>query len=180
MITIAKITAGQEFTEFCRHDAGRLYGFLVSAGARPHEVEDALQETLVAMWLRRDKIENLRAYAYTTARNALARVRTSQIEEPVDWIDAQFSMVDPQRAEAHEQVLALIGTLPRLQQQVMALTYDGYAPTEIAELLGSDANTVRVTLHKARRKLQVQIPGRPDGLSGDEPTEPSSPPRSGP
>jgi RNA polymerase sigma-70 factor (ECF subfamily) len=178
MITIAKITAGQEFTEFCRHDAGRLYGFLVSAGAHPHEVEDALQETLVAMWLRRDKIENLRAYAYTTARNALARVRTSQIEEPVDWIDAP--MVDPQRAEAHEQVLALIGTLPRLQQQVMALTYDGYAPTEIAELLWSDANTVRVTLYKARRKLQGQIPGHPDGLSGDEPTEPSSPPRSGP
>ncbi|WP_203789367.1 RNA polymerase sigma factor [Paractinoplanes rishiriensis] len=52
--------------------------------------------------------------------------------------------------DSEDLVLALVGRLPREQRAVMAFTYDGWSPAEIAELLEKDPQTVRSTLRQAR------------------------------
>ena len=51
-------------------------------------------------------------------------------------------------------IQALIDRLPLRQRQIMALTYDGATPSEIAEIFGSTPEAVRSRLHKARITLR--------------------------
>lgn len=50
--------------------------------------------------------------------------------------------------------LRLLGDLPEQQRTIIAWTYDGYRPTEIAGLLGMNPATVRSLLRDARTKLK--------------------------
>jgi hypothetical protein len=64
-------------------------------------------------------------------------------------------------------VLKAIKRLPPAQRRVMAWYFDGYAPAEIAGILGEDAPTVRSNLRHARRRLAealaVPDPAPPGG-----------------
>jgi RNA polymerase sigma-70 factor (ECF subfamily) len=57
------------------------------------------------------------------------------------------------------RVLQVLRLLPYRQRQVMAWTYDGYTPAEIATFLNLDAGAVRASLHKARETLKRQLIG---------------------
>jgi DNA-directed RNA polymerase specialized sigma24 family protein len=54
-------------------------------------------------------------------------------------------------------VVGELARLPRRQQEVLALTIDGYASVEIASTLGIEANAVRVHLHLARVKIRAWL-----------------------
>jgi RNA polymerase sigma factor (sigma-70 family) len=55
----------------------------------------------------------------------------------------------------HDEVLELVMDLPARQRAAVFLAYyEMYTPTEIAELMGCRAGTVRRYLHLARRKLR--------------------------
>jgi DNA-directed RNA polymerase specialized sigma24 family protein len=53
------------------------------------------------------------------------------------------------------------------QRQVMAWTYDGYQPNEIAVVLGKPVTTVRSLLRHARASLRQAYDPRP-GKNGQE------------
>ena len=54
-----------------------------------------------------------------------------------------------------ERALALIGALPRAQAEVVLLRYVvGFDVAETARILGQRPGTVRVTAHRALRKLE--------------------------
>jgi RNA polymerase sigma-70 factor (ECF subfamily) len=48
----------------------------------------------------------------------------------------------------------MIEQLPPRQRQVLAWTYDGATPTEIAEALQISPDAVRANLHKARAAMR--------------------------
>ena len=54
-------------------------------------------------------------------------------------------------------VLEAIKRLPPAQRRVMAWSFDGYSPAEIAAILGEDALTVRSNLRHARRQLAESL-----------------------
>jgi len=56
--------------------------------------------------------------------------------------------------------MGLLTSLPTEQREIMAWTIDGYQPSEIAELTGRTAATVRSHLRHARRKLARAIAQR--------------------
>ena len=62
----------------------------------------------------------------------------------------EAALLSPEQA----RILELLRLLPHRQRQVMAWTYDGYTPTEIATFLNLDSGTVRASLHKARETLK--------------------------
>lgn len=159
------MTATTELTDFCHWEADPLHRFLISIGARPDEAEDVLQNILVALWARQDTIEHLRGYAYTMAPRVLQRLRATQIEEPLPHDAFEALGQFPEDATAtKDEIITLFKRLPGLQRHVIALTYDGFTPTEIADLLDKDPGTIRVTLHQARRKLRAwtDCPSLPD------------------
>jgi RNA polymerase sigma-70 factor (ECF subfamily) len=55
------------------------------------------------------------------------------------------------------QVIEQLGLLPPRQRQVMAWTFDGYTPAEIAEELGLSSATVRGSMRKARNTLARHV-----------------------
>jgi RNA polymerase sigma-70 factor (ECF subfamily) len=67
---------------------------------------------------------------------------------------ALLSADESAEIENRHTFLAMVRGLPLRQHQVMAWTYDGYLPTEIAALLGKDPATVRSTLRDAWAALK--------------------------
>ena len=60
--------------------------------------------------------------------------------------------------EQMEELLALIGTLPDLQQAILRMKHvEGFEVEEIARLTGSNPVAVRTNLSRARKKVREQF-----------------------
>lgn len=75
-----------------------------------------------------------------------------------------LSVGESAEIEARHTFIALVRSLPARQAQVMAWTYDGYQPTEIAALLGLEPATVRSALRAARATLRSKYPREEEAL----------------
>jgi DNA-directed RNA polymerase specialized sigma24 family protein len=66
--------------------------------------------------------------------------------------------MDPQEELVRLRVIELRHRLANQTETILELSKAGFGPTRIAELLGTTANTVNVTLQKAKksRKLKRQ------------------------
>ena len=126
--------------------------------------DDLVQETYARLWRVSDpqRLDHVRAFLFTTARNvAIDQVRRAR-RSPVDPIDeaTEISLLEPapgtaealdlvQRHEAMLAALHQVETLPERCREVMLLRYvDGFSASEIAAHLGLAAATVRVHLMK--------------------------------
>lgn len=83
----------------------------------------------------------------------------ASLEEPIADTETAGSPLlatdtDLDSFEQRHHVLPLLEQLPSRQRQVMAWTYDGCTPTEIAEELKMNPEAVRSSLKKARATLK--------------------------
>lgn len=152
-----------EFSDFYRSQAARLIVFLMAMGADEQCANDVAQESMVAMWRGWSGIRTPHAYVRVVATRGLIRriSKASYNEQSLDdreSDDPDRALADPLdfiiRNAEHQSVLARIRKLPPRQRQVIAWTYDGYKPIEIAEILKISSETVRASLLKARKALQ--------------------------
>ncbi len=127
----------------------------VDPGAPAHLAAELAQEAMIAVYQRWDTIKSPRAYAWTVAYRAFIRYTLEVAEEPVAAVpEPTVVLPHPDVAELwlqKQQVIDVLRTLPPRQRQVLALTLDGWAPAEIADLLGIPSTAVRSNLLKARR-----------------------------
>ena len=128
----------------------------------PEETRDALQEVFVKLWKMRTQLNEYRsieALAMRITRNhCLDRLKAIQ---PIglDHMPIQTATANPQTvlegSDAIQQVKFILKTLPELQRRVVELRdFEGYEYEEIAEILETNVNAVRVTLSRARKKLR--------------------------
>lgn len=130
------------------------------------EVEDVVQEVLIAVHSRRHQWDTQRAllpwlnaiarYKIIDASRRLgrdARVRIDLTEE--EWAGIFSSEAfDPERNPA--DVEKLISALPRGEQAaVRAIGLQGASTKDAAERLGSSEGAVRVAFHRSLKKLMV-------------------------
>jgi RNA polymerase sigma factor (sigma-70 family) len=111
-------------------------------------------------------IEHPRAWTKRVASRKYAR-RVTQVEKPIEPTGLSPllpSGIDASEWEERHEILGLLAQLPPRQRQVMAWTYDGYSPSEIATELNITADAVRTNLMRARRALAAHL-----GLSGGGP-----------
>ncbi|WP_370381003.1 sigma-70 family RNA polymerase sigma factor [Catenulispora sp. GAS73] len=154
-----------KFEVFFRAEMPRVIHYLMLTGACFEEASDAAQTAFAAMWPRWDQIKAPKAYVRVAARNAYLRTTVGEYSatRPVpipEWFDQEEQLPQLCAAEFSEQesaVVALIAALPTMQRLVMAWTFDGFSPAEIADVLGVDTGTVRQNLFKARKKLKQQL-----------------------
>lgn len=148
------------FAAFYQAHASGLVRFLVWMGARLPDAADLAQDTMIEAFDRWQTIEHPRAWIRRVASRKYVR-RLASAEEPVDRVDGRPLLpagCDLADWEQHREIRRLLALLPPRQRQVMAWTYDGYKPREIAAELGINAEAVRSNLRLARQKLAQQFP----------------------
>jgi RNA polymerase sigma-70 factor (ECF subfamily) len=147
------------FTAFYRAETPGLARFLVWMGARLPDAADLAQETMIDVFNKWQTIEHPRAWTRRVASRKYLR-RLAGTEDLVNTVDG--SPLLPTRHdltdwEQHREIRRLLALLPPRQRQVMAWTYDGYEPHQIAAELGISAEAVRSSLKLARHKLAEQL-----------------------
>ena len=133
---------------------------------RPDEVEDLVQETLLAVhnqrhtyrpdmpvtaWVhaiaRYKLIDWLRAHAVKEARN-----------DPLDEADELFAASDSEAAEARRDLGQLLHTLPDKQRlPIEYVKLEGLSVVETARLTGLSESAVKVGVHRGLKALAARI-----------------------
>ncbi|MET9847877.1 RNA polymerase sigma factor [Streptomyces ossamyceticus] len=151
-----------EFSAFYRADFPRLVGFLILVGAGREDAVDAAQETMRTLHQKWGEVRHPKAWARTTARRVLIRalgsLREEILGEPPE--PAAALLVGDQamwESVERDEVLAILRELPPCQRQALALTFDGFSPAEIAQILDVPATQVRGNLARARHTAVIVL-----------------------
>ena len=169
---ILAVASRRDRTAFARlhaHFAPRLAGFL--GRGRTAEVEELVQETLLAVWRKAELYDPTQASAstwiFTIARNlridAARRagratfVDVADHDEIDDAPDGEALLI---AGERETQVRAALAALPPEQADVVRMTYFTEKPqVEIARDLGIPLGTVKSRLRLAANRLRALLEG---------------------
>lgn len=134
--------------------------------ALPDEVEDLVQETLLALHLQRgtcDASLPVSAWVHAIARHKLVdlwrrRSRREALHEPLDELDENAHPLAPQEQPARRDLAALIESLPVAQQQAIVLTkIEGLSMVEASARTGVSVAALKVQVHRGLKRLAEQV-----------------------
>lgn len=126
--------------------------------------EDVVQETMLKLWLMRDRLDQYRsiqAIALIITRHlcyniAKAKRNTDVALEEADHISTGQT---PEELlllrEENERLLSLIASLPDTQKAILQMKHlEGLEVHEIARITGSTPESIRMNLSRARKKIK--------------------------
>ncbi len=148
--------------------AARLRGYF---GRRlsglPDEVEDLVQETLIALHLQRatwDCALPVSAWVHAIARHKLVdlwrrRGRREALNEPIDDVDgARLPSFEEQ--STRRDLLVLLEALPAAQRRAIALTkLEGLSLAEASARSGVSVAALKVQVHRGLKRLTMLARG---------------------
>jgi len=133
----------------------------------PDEVEDLVQETLLAIHGHRHTYrpqQPLTAWVHTIARYKLvdllrAHSRREALNDPLEEEALEvFAATDAQALEARRDVEVLLNALPQRQRAaVRMLKVDGASVAETAAALGMSESAVKVSVHRSLKALAARF-----------------------
>lgn len=133
----------------------------------PDEAEDVIQDVLLKLWFLRERLDRYRSIdslaMVITKHLCINRRRDRHIElvgleEGMGILMEDTPEREMMRDEQMEELLALIGKLPDLQQAILRMKHiEGFEVEEIARLTGSNPVAVRTNLSRARKKIREQF-----------------------
>lgn len=133
---------------------------------RPDEVEDLVQETLLAVHNQRHTYRPempVTAWAHAIARYKLIDwMRSHAVKEgrndPLDEADELFASSDSEAAEARRDLGQLLLTLPDKQRlPIEYMKLEGLSVVETARLTGLSESAVKVGVHRGLKALAAKI-----------------------
>ena len=139
----------------------------------PDEVEDLVQETLLALHLQRgtcDPAVPVSAWVHAIARHKLVdlfrrRGRREALHEPLDDLDEAAHPVAAgadEAAPARRDLVVLLGQLSAAQQQAIALTkIEGLSLIEASARTGVSVTALKVQVHRGLKKLAQLVREEP-------------------
>ena len=135
-------------------------------GSGPEEVEDIVQETLLAVHLKRhtwDERQPLLPWVRAIAHNKLVdnlRRRGRQLEVPIDDFAPVLALdAEPAASAALDAGRMLASLSTRQRAIVRAISIEGASAAEVGRRLGMTEGAVRVALHRALRALASAFRG---------------------
>ncbi|WP_455410064.1 sigma-70 family RNA polymerase sigma factor [Streptomyces hiroshimensis] len=162
-----RLVVDEEFSSFYRSTVRKLIGFLMNHGADLPLAADIVQDVMIKAYERWADIDDPSAWAHKVASRALIRKVADIREDPVERIPEPTSLLPCPDAvaewEVRHDMLRLLRNLPPRQRQVLAWTFAGRTPSEIAEQLGLTPEAVRASLKKARRAAAGYAKGQREG-----------------
>ena len=136
----------------------------------PDEVEDLVQEVLLALHLHRgsyDPAVPVSAWVLAVARHKLVdlwrrRGRRDNLHDPLDDVDPSMLVADPADGEAERDLGKLLEQLPAAQRDAIVLTkVEGLSIAEASLRIGASESAIKVQVHRGLKRL-AQLVKRSD------------------
>ncbi len=134
-------------------------------GGDPDQVDDAVQDTFLAVWRQARRgvvVEEVGAWLWTIAvRRLIDQFRRRRPPEPVGDLGPLAGVVRdeiPLALGDTDLGRAFTRLEPELQAVLVATALDGLDTRETATLLGIPRGTVKSRLHRARRRMKELLP----------------------
>ncbi|MCC8095281.1 MAG: RNA polymerase sigma factor [Tannerellaceae bacterium] len=131
------------------------------------DAEDVVQETFLKLWKIRDQLDQYRSVealavmvTKNTALNTLKARKPKALELEMTFLEAGTGGPAGrlEQKDAVDCIRQLIDRLPSLQQITIRMKdIEGYELSEIAEITGTQVETVRVNLSRARKRVREQF-----------------------
>ncbi|PPD15806.1 MAG: RNA polymerase subunit sigma [Methylobacterium sp.] len=158
-------------TPHLRNDVRRV---LMRAGRGTADLEDIVQETLLAIHLKRATWD--RTLPFTPWLNAVSRYKTidalrrSGLRKEVELDGLEDALPAPEghgddALDSRRLLDALDARQREIVEQIMLM---GRSASEVGRALGMSEGAVRVALHRALRKLAASFRAGPDGTGTHE------------
>jgi RNA polymerase sigma-70 factor (ECF subfamily) len=169
MDAVSRLQDREAFAAIHRHFAPKLAGWMARAGMSAAQIDDIVQDCMVAIWRKANLYDPAQAsvstWIFTIARNLRvdhARRRANRDMLPLgDW-DEMDDRPDAEgfllASESETQVREALETLPSEQKQVLMEAYFSDKPQSvIAQDLGLPLGTVKSRLRLALGKLRARL-----------------------
>ena len=135
------------------------------------EAEDVVQETMIKVWIRRDRweeFESIEAFCLTICRNiSLDKMRKmenqnqSLEESEHDAPDQSYSSNPEEQAMQQDKLMLirrLINALPEKQRSAMQLRdFEGKSYKEIAQIMDISEEQVKINIFRARQTIRQKF-----------------------
>lgn len=148
-----------EFLKVIQPFKNKLFGFAMRLLDHPEDVQDAMQEVLMKLWIKRNSLlkeKNIEALAMTSLKNhCIDQLRKSSRKLPaIDWSQYNAAHNNHEHKDLMEQLKINMRNLPEQQHLMIELKdFQGYSYEEISEMLGVSVNTIRVNVSRGRKKM---------------------------
>lgn len=152
-------TKPAKFEDFFRAEYQSTVRVVMSAGATKHEADDAVCEAMKLASQRYSTLHTPARWVCIVAVRTYIRraVRDREIHIREQRMLATTAIDEVDYRDTVTAVREALRSLPVTQRTVMALTIDGYAPSEIAAILDSSADNVRSNLRHARKVMRAAL-----------------------
>ena len=144
-----------------------VYRYVYFKVSHKQEAEDITSDVFLKAWQylieeEQPDIGSFQQFIYAIARNCVIDVYRARVKKMTFELDTAIELPEPgslaERVAIGSDMERLLGTIKKLKQEyqdVILLRYvEELSPGEIAEVLGKSHVSVRVTLHRAVKKLQ--------------------------
>lgn len=137
----------------------------LKGGRGLHEVEDLVQETLLAIHTRRhtfDSKEPLTPWVYAIARykmiDYLRSARGSLVQLPIESADDVLAEDEHIAAESAYDLRKLLDTLPaNTRRAIQYVKLEGLSVAEASKRSGLSESAIKVNIHRGLRRLSASI-----------------------
>ena len=156
---------GRAYRTLLSELSGYLRGYFGKRlGGSPSDVEDLVQETLLAVHTRRetyDPGQPFTAWAYGVARYKLidrfrGRLRREALHDELG--DDLFVDPETEAADARRDLMTLLASLPEGQRAPIILTkLEGFSVEEASSRTGQSVSSVKVSVHRGLKKLAALV-----------------------
>jgi RNA polymerase sigma-70 factor (ECF subfamily) len=165
----ARAQSGDEaaYRQALQRIAVRLRGYLRRRmQSLPDDVEDLVQETLLALHLQRGTYRTevpLSHWVLAIARHKLVdlwrrRGRHEALHDPLDELDDDALPRAADEGQARRDLGKLLEQLPQAQRQAIVLTkIDGLSVAEAAKRTGASESAIKVQVHRGLKRLARQV-----------------------
>lgn len=147
-----------------------LYRLALRITMNREEAEDAVQETMIKVWDKRDswqELDSIEAFSLTICRNVALDMtrRSARKDESLDvqaYEPQASSMTNPdERAEQKDMVnmvRRIVDSLPEKQRTCMQLRdFEGKSYKDIATVLSISEEQVKVNIYRARQAVKQKF-----------------------
>lgn len=151
------------FTDLFDRTHGALLAYAVRRVADPSDAADVVAETFLVAWRRLDDVPDgdaARPWLFGVARRVLANHYRGERRRLAlaDRLREQVVETVAEHEPADLALLQAMDALPPDDRELLRLVaWEEFARDEIALVLGVPRATVRVRLHRARRRLMAQL-----------------------
>lgn len=133
-------------------------------GGRAEDAEDLVQETLLAVHLKRSTYDPKYAFApwvFAIARYKLIdryRRMGGRVHVPLDAADDLLAGENPEEGAVRSDVSRLLARLPDRQRRLMRdVKLGGYSMEEAAQRAGVSVTAAKVSIHRSMKRLMREV-----------------------